>query len=294
MAKKIKEGTVNCGLNDILFPVELIDNPDLTNSEYAKVVVGQTPRGEMKLNYCSNVYALVPNAEIFPNIEAILKSQEIEFEASYTHVKHVRFYANYKITDKRYQYSIEGTNDVVFPKLNVQHSYNGKTNYRIMFGYFRLVCTNGLTIPVKEMKDFNLTIGGKHTINIKHSLTELNEMLVFFVNNAELVIDKITGRFNALAQSFPLIPSERVEEVLKASGIIAVDNAKLNTVNFIMLKVREEADKPNLGYNGRINDWLIYNGINQYIFDDNRNIAIPEKRMATDSTVLEYMLRSLN
>lgn len=248
----------------------------------------------MKLNYCSNVYALVPNAEIFPNIEAILESQEIEFKATYTHVKHVRFYASYTITDKRYSYSIEGTNDVVFPKLNVQHSYNGKTNYRIMFGYFRLVCTNGLTIPVKEMKEFNLTIGGKHTINIKKSLADLTQMLVFFVNNAELVIDKITGRFNALAKSIPMNPTNRVEEVLKASGIVAVDNAKFNTINAIMLKIREEADKPNLGYNGVINDWLIYNAVNQYIFDDNRNIAIPEKRMMTDSTVLEYMLHSLN
>jgi len=39
-----------------------------------------------------------------------------------------------------------------------------------------------------------------------------------------------------------------------------------------------------------VNDWLIYNGINQYINDDSRNIASPEKRRETDSKVLEYML----
>jgi hypothetical protein len=46
----------------------------------------------------------------------------------------------------------------------------------------------------------------------------------------------------------------------------------------------------NLGYKGVVNDFLIYNGINQYLNDDNRNIQVPEKRMETDSLVLEHML----
>jgi hypothetical protein len=179
------------------------------------------------------------------------------------------------------------------PKLIVQHSYNGLTKYKIMMGYFRLVCTNGLTIPVKEMKEFNLFIGGKHTINIKKSLKELTQMLTYFTNNAEVIIDKITGRYNALALSVVKNPTKRIEEVLKACGIIAVESTKFNTVNSIMLKVNEEAYKPSFGYNGQVNDWLIFNGINQYIFDDNRNIAVPEKRMETDSKVLEYMLSTI-
>jgi hypothetical protein len=44
-------------------------------------------------------------------------------------------------------------------------------------------------------------------------------------------------------------------------------------------------------YNGKINDWLIYNGVNQYIFDDRRNIVAPEKRIETDSKVFEYCSR---
>jgi hypothetical protein len=50
-------------------------------------------------------------------------------------------------------------------------------------------------------------------------------------------------------------------------------------------------EKEDLGYNGRVNDWLIYNGINQYLNDNNRNIAVPEKRMETDSEVFQYMLQ---
>ncbi len=54
----------------------------------------------------------------------------------------------------------------------------------------------------------------------------------------------------------------------------------------------KEADKVGLGYNGKVTDWLVYNGINQYIYDDSRNIVVPEKRMETDSKVFEYMLEN--
>ena len=69
-----------------------------------------------------------------------------------------------------------------------------------------------------------------------------------------------------------------------------VDNSKFNTMNDITNRITAEANKTGLGYNGRVNDWLIYNGINQYINDDNLNIASPEKRREKDSKVLEYML----
>jgi hypothetical protein len=69
---KVKEGAVTCGMNEILFPVQFIENSRKTNREYSRVVVGTIDGEEMDLNYCSPRYALVPNAEIFPEIEDIL------------------------------------------------------------------------------------------------------------------------------------------------------------------------------------------------------------------------------
>lgn len=303
--KKIGTGLNTCTLDELLFPVTIHDNPRRTNPEYSKVVTGYFPTDEttideggnvvpiveeMDLNYCSPKYALVPNKAIFPEVEQVLFNNAIDFEAEYAHINNVRFYADYVITDKRYAYNIKGTTDTINPMLRVRHSYNGLTKYGIVFGYYRLVCTNGLTIPVAEMKEFNLSIVGKHTESILGSFEKLNTLLQYFAQNAKQITQTITAKYDALAEKVVAKPHERIAEVLEKSGIISVDNSKFNTVNDIMGRIMREANTPNLGYNGKVNDWLIYNGINQYLNDESLNIAAPEKRAETDSKVLEFML----
>lgn len=321
--KKIKKGAETCTVEDLCFPVSLNKNPRRTNSEYSMVVTGiiksfvemdedgeevevevqDEPQSEfdtvvtgeiegveVDLNYCSRRYELVQNSTIFPNIEKVLRENNIEFTVEYKHINHVRFYAQYTITDKRFAYIMAGTNDVIQPMITVQHSYNGLTKYKIIFGYFRLVCTNGMTIPVAEMKKFNLVIEGKHTEIIRKSVDLLSEKLQYFVANAEIIKREITAQYERLANNWITDVKARIEEVLEAAKIIATDNKKFNTVNDIESRIMVEANKEGLGYNGKVNDWLIYNGINQYLNDDTRNIAAPEKRMETDSKVLEFML----
>jgi hypothetical protein len=289
--RKHDEGEVECTLQDLLFDVKIIDNPKRTNSEYCRIVVGQVDDGEpMELNYCSKRYELVPNSLIFPKIEEILNQAGIEFEVEYTHINNVRFYADYTITDKRYGYTMIGTNDTIQPQLRVQHSYNGLTKYKIIFGYFRLVCANGLVIAVNEMKQFNLCLTGKHTTSINHSLIELNAMLINFSNNAKQVTQAIVTKYELLGGRMVTNLNDRLAEVLAANKIAAIDNSKFNTLTDISNRIMAEANNPSLGYNGMVNDWLVYNGINQYLYDDSRNIAAPEKRMEVDSKVFEYML----
>jgi hypothetical protein len=260
------------------------------NKEYSKRVVGIIDGKEKLLNQCSNIYELVENERIFPNIEQILFNNAIDFDVDYKQINNVRFYADYRITDSRFAYKMNGTNDLINPMIRVQHSYNGLTKYKIVFGYFRVVCSNGMTIALEEMKEFNLSIEGKHTEIILNSLKMLNGKLNFFVANADIITSKITAQYEKLARKTVDNPTERIEEVLKAAKIIAVDNAKFNTVNDILARIEAEANMPNLGYGGKINDFLLYNGINQYLNDDSNNIQAPEKRMDVDSKVLEFML----
>ncbi len=298
---KVKRGQVICDLEDIIFPVELRDNLRRTNSEYKKIVVGTLEDGEIDLNYCSARYELVPNSIIFPNIEKILNEHGIEFEVQYSHTNNARFYANYVITDKRYRYKIKGTNDEICPVLRVQHSYNGLTKYRIMFGYFRVICSNGLTVPVQEMSKYNLVIIGKHTASILRSLKQLDTLLSMFVNEAVQITADITEKFETLANRTVVDVKARVEDVLRQTKVGMTDNKNFNTVDNIVSRIMAEANSTatvtnfdgkerSLGYNGKVNDWLIYNGINQYLGDDSLNIAAPEKRMETDTKVFEYML----
>jgi hypothetical protein len=285
---KIKVGTETTGLDYILFEVEVRDEIMPSNKEYSKRVVGQINGGDFLLNQCSDVYKLVKNADVFPNIEKVLESNDIEFEVEYKHIKHVRFYADYKITDKEFAYSVNGTNDVIMPMLRVQHSYNGLTKYRIMFGYFRMICTNGLTIPVAEMNEFNLVIIGKHTEQIVHSFAELDVMLVNFGLNAKTITKAITDKYEILARKTVTNTEARVREVLEAVKIAVVENNKFNTINYILARI--DAESMTLGCT--VNDWLVYNAINAYIFDE-RNVSVPEKRMELDSKMFEYILETV-
>ena len=278
-------------IDQLLFPVRLIDNPHRTNKPLEKAVVGRVDdQGLLFINYCSKQYNLIPNRDIFPEIEKIFDQVNLDYEVSYQHIDFERFYAKYRITDSRYAYIMNGTNDLIFPVLNVQHSYNGLTKGKFNFGYHRLVCTNGLTIPVAEMKQFALQIVCKHTDNMNTELKRLKQMLIFFSNNAMQVTKTITAKFELLGGTWIADPIKRLEEVLHATGIIAIENNKFNTVNDLLLRISDESNKVGLGYDGKVNNWLLYNAINQYINDDNRNIAVPEKRAETDAKVLEYML----
>jgi len=283
-----KSFLIETNLDYLLFPVELRNNPRKTNREYSKVVTGIIDGNEIDLNYCSPVYELVPNSEIFPKIEKIFRSKGIDFIVNYYHINHVRFYAKYVI--KRFEYRVKGTNDIINFSFDFQHSYNGLTKYKGVAGYYRLVCNNGLTIPVEEMYKYNLSIEGKHTMSIVRSLQQFDALFEQLINNFDTVNKAITDKYERLGGIWVSKPEDRIKEVLKAVNITAVENSKFNTVQNILDRINKEANINGLGYNGKVNDWLIYNGINQYINDNSLNIAVPEKRRDTDTKVLEFML----
>lgn len=285
-----KKGSTICTLNDLCFPVELIDNPNKTNREYSKIVTGIIDGEEFDLNYCSPIYELVPNEMIFPKVEEILNQHNIAFSVVYSHTNNARFYGSYTIEDKRFSYKMAGTNDEIKFIWNFQHSYNGLTKYKGIAGFFRLVCSNGLVVPVEEMNEYNLVIQGKHTSSILKSLDQFSQILTNVTDNLETVKTSIVKKYEDLGGVWVKKPEDRLKEVLQANKIAIIENAKFNTLNDIMNNIMFEANNVGLGYNGKVNDWLIYNGINQYIHDDDRNIAAPEKRRETDSKVLEYML----
>lgn len=279
-----------CTLNEMLFPVELRDNPRNTNQEYSKVVVGHIDTGEIDLNYCSPRYQLVPNSEIFPKIEEIFKQNNVTFTVKYSMLKHAMFYAYYIIEDPAYAFIMPNTKDDIKFSFVFQHSYNGLWKYKGIAGFYRLVCKNGLTVPVKQMKDYNLQISGKHTPSILESLIQFDNLLKMIAKNGKEIVTSVKNVYSQLSDRMVYKVEDRIKEVLGAVGITAIDNKKFNTVTNIIDKIRVESDNPTLGYAGKISDWLIYNGINQYINDDELNIASPEKRKDKDIAVLEYLI----
>ena len=198
-------------------------------------------------------------------------------------MNHARFYAEYTIED--HAFKVGGNSlDVVKPMLKVQHSYNGLTEYQITFGYFRLVCSNGLVIPVAEKSEYNICIRGKHTKAIHESLKRLDDAITFFVAQGK----KPMQNFNVLADTWVEKWEDRLVEVLAASSIANIDNSKFKTMDYLGGVIAEETVKLKTG--GKVNEWLLYNAINRYVHDEKLNVASPKQREDKDRAVLKVLL----
>jgi hypothetical protein len=58
-------------LSEILFPVEVVNNPIKTLDKFSRIVVGKINGNEHHLNYCGNYYNLLKTEDIFPGIEKL-------------------------------------------------------------------------------------------------------------------------------------------------------------------------------------------------------------------------------
>lgn len=277
-------------LNDLLFNVEMVECTEYKCNNDYKYDIFAYPNGEkLRVNSCSNRYELIPNSEIFPAIEQMLTQNKVKFSAKYNMINYSRFYVEYTIEDKKFAYPV-GRGDYVKPCIKVQHSYNGLTKYAITVGYFRLVCTNGLVIAIEDMKEFNLNIVGKHTANIVNSLNKLEGILHMFEKNST-VLQTIVSKYKLLNSVAVSDVKKAIETTLKNSGITAIENKNLNTVDSIYLRITNELKNPVLEFDGSITNWHLYNGINSYIYDNSLNIAIPEIRTNSDQNVFEFLLK---
>ena len=285
-------------LNDLLFDVEKVEYDGNANSDYqfdifaypltGSVVTSDATikqvREKLRVNSCSDRYELVHNRDIFQPVIDTLESSGIQFTQEYEMINYSRFYGKFNINDA--DIKIAGTNDIIKPRFEVHHSYNGLTKYQITFGWYRLVCSNGLTIPCEEMKEFNLSVKGKHTGKINTVITSLKQKIEVFASNKI----EIAKPFKIMGDRWLSNPEERITEVMKAVNLPLIDNSNFNTLNFLR-GVIEKENNLIYGGNGQVNDWLVYNAINQYINKNERRNFAPEVNQIKDNEVLNFMVR---
>jgi len=284
-------------LNDLLFPVENVSTESIcmpANSEYSRAIIGSINNENRILNVCSDRYELVPNAEIFPAVRQVLINSGIEFEEKYNMIDNARFYADYTL--KTQAVSVGTNGDKMFPKISVQHSYNGMSKYQIIFGWFRLICSNGLVIPVEEKAAQNLHITGKHTKSIVKSFEILTNHLEQFIHSD--IASKLTEKYDQLADKWVESWEDRVTEVMLTAGWSPYKAGKQKkdapkelseNTEAIFNVIRHESE---ILTGSKVNDWLVYNGINNVLHNDDFNSAAPEIRMKTDQKVLTALLAS--
>ena len=265
--------------NDIYFPVRKVETAEilpemLTNSENEYAVVAELPEGEKLITLCSERLNLVPNEALYPELERLfsLNPATKDFKVRTKSVDHKDFYREYSFP--KFESFVGNKKDGLIAGLGVGNSYYGQM-FNGSVNAHRMVCSNGLWGVASLMK-----ISNKHTQIVQGAIQDL------FIQAMEAIEEfaQQIERYNVLASAVRGLDWEdRLDDVADKSGIKKFhDDAKAI--------VRKEAGDL---YGGVVNDWLIYNALNQTIFNDGLNKKNTGVRQKLDEKVFNHMLMTV-
>lgn len=280
-------------LNELLFKVEKIPTIELTgiesNSEYNNTVVGLIGGTKKHLNFCSDRYALVPVETFAPQIRRIILAKGLNFTEHYTMVNNSVFYGEIIIEDKNY--FIGSQNDPLKMRIHWSHSYNGLEQYDLNMGtFYRVLCSNGLWINKLDTTTYGLALTGRHTEKINESLHSLEIKLEDVLTNN--VMGRMAEMFQPMYKNWFSNWNDVLIDVMKIAEIGTTKNNIAAITNIIANESKELAERGDNSYKGgKVNSWLIYNGINSFIFNYDNNIALESKRRLIDQKVLKALLK---
>ena len=273
--------TTKESLNSILFDVEKVENPAIaqgynTLSTEQFAVIGQTGENEETiLNYCSDRYSLVKNSEIYPELEKLLSMhpKTKDFNRHVTNRNNVNFMVRYTFPTLETKIN---KNDSIMAGFDVWNSYDGKRNFGGSIFEYRLICSNGMMGMAQLLK-----ISNRHTEVVKEAV---ERMFIEAVSAIE-AFEMQSAKYELLAQNKQQAQwEERLTTIAEKSGIVKFhEEAKAI--------VRAEAKEL---YNGEVNDFLIYNALNNVTFDDTLNKKAYEVRVKTDEKVFNNLMAFIN
>jgi hypothetical protein len=264
-------------LHDLYFPVEKILNPELAKGvelpsglQYAVQVT--KPDGTKRIvNYCSEIYHLVPNKDILP-----LFTDEInQFYKTEVQVKQrdwSKFFVDFIIKTKSAEI-MKG--DHLYAKIRCINSYDGSIKFNWSDSFWRKICKNGMMGWAP----------GKHKIHQMHTPAigqEVNFSKIMEMTSEFLAdMDENTEVYRELADTQIRNPLQRIQDIVENTNFPA--SMAEEVVN------RFELERTQLGITVA-NDWLIYNAFN-YQLNHNDDLKTKEqKRDKIDEEVLEFLL----
>lgn len=255
-------------MEELMQPGAIIDY----NSKLTHAVVMDTPEGPRMVNACSKGYTVITNEEIFkPLSEYLGKSFDLEQKGHINNYS--KFYMDYILHDK--ELAVTPT-DTIFPRLRVQNSYDGSLRYQFTLGFHRLVCSNGLTIPVSDIKEVHMKM--RHTPAALGKWEKVVQIATDFLENA----NKMLGGYKELASN-KLTMEEAITRMQDVLENTKAPSKKLESMT-ATLHADHERGLP-------ITDWLVYNAIN-YELNHGSSRAAPHKKDKVDAQVLDYLLEN--
>lgn len=273
MRNQISESEQEFFYNAEIVPTNtILQSPDyavMKNNAYCVVV--NLPENKRKIvNFCSDVYGLINNSEIFPQIELLL-DEKYRYETTYKHYNHCVFWADYKIQNEDIIVGVE--KDKVIPMLRIIHSYNGTVRFQAIFGFYRQICTNGLWALSQGQKfEYRHIEKNKKKIfdvlqkdfrgflkSISFNPQYLNDLAYLEIDNFNSCVDDISKNLK--------ISEKKKQQVLD--------------------RIKYEQKETNLPFSA----WLVYNSFN-FVLNSNSEFTIDvTQKMKLDTELFTYLNR---
>lgn len=230
------------------------------------------------LNFCSEVYFPKLNSEIFPQVEAGLKAAGLQYKKKINIIGNSKFYVDYIIMERMKTLSV---NDV-FPKLSIWNSYDGVVKFRKEFGFYKLLCSNGLSRPTEKMS----SVSFKHTKNNEHKIDDIIKITKEFIKDSRNDI-QVFDRMNRRDADVKVITKLSSKlGIGKHIAEAAVNRFKLETEGKIQyLNEHNEAVTSN-GIPKTM--FTVYNALNWAVYNSNPK-ELPEKKLEKDRQILELV-----
>tara|TARA_R110001632_G_scaffold29501_2_gene78279 strand:+ start:305 stop:1117 length:813 start_codon:yes stop_codon:yes gene_type:complete len=260
----------------LLFKVEKKKTSELTGlttlaSRHSHATVMTEPDSgiEQVIAFVGPDYELVRNEDILiPLHEALKDDYKLEIKTS--HRNYSQFEATFTVKDKSLSI-MKG--DEIFPQVKIQNSYDGRLRLKIKAGYYRLICSNGLTAPVGEEREMDSI----HTASIKELVDQFVGFIGEFINisksTAEIYKPLVDIKIDEL------MVEELINDITKGTKF---PKRQIETAIDIM---NFEAEQLKVKPNG----WLLYNGLNNVIYDDDHGLDMTKADKA-DAMILDKLL----
>lgn len=271
-------------LQSLLKPVEKVNIADLipgiksNPQQECAIIVTENDGSKKIVNVCSPQYELLPNREI---IEPLL---ETFGDRNISIVSQQRLDARFSldIIFNDFEAKIQGK-DPIKAKLKLHNSYDGRAKCQFHMGFFRMICSNGMVIPLEGYGDKNISMKMRHTpkLGTRVDSEKLLDMVQEFGENM-LYFEK---PFEELAQK-KLSEAELPELLTMVVGKTKFPTRQLEDVidrlNFEMIEMK--AANPN--------NWLVYNSFN-YQLNHSEDINMdPAKKEQLDQDIFSLLLNN--
>lgn len=237
------------------------------------LIITHPSSGPLIVNACSKNYELIPNKDlIMPVYNRIATEHDIKLVVR--QFGNAKFYVDFIFMDSKASVMKK---DTIYPRVRLNNSYDGSVKYSYDYGFYRLVCSNGLMVPEKG--------------------TEYRQMKLMHTPKAgdgralELTlesVEKFLGDWKKLLSQYdPLLEKRmKMDEALKRMEEIREEG--IFPARSMEIAIGQLQKEVNLGL--PINDFLLYNALNYALHNNPNSNMKTHKADKIDRKILTYLL----